>query len=214
LKTIGPADVKRAFQEAIKRLGASCAGLADLPLSQPSVKYVVYLALDILVGEIHGSDPAVYLCARGSKAVAPVLLNTKPCSDEYMLDVVVLRGEKDPLTTLATAESEAFEEHGICEYSSSNECDYLWDLFKLLHFPSPLRLFFARVRGPRRCELLEGKIEDFVRGYYEETFRNGDRFFSAVLPTRSEEYGKIRWRGWVSNNGKLKSLGEEPGLAC
>ena len=201
-KEVGPVQVLAAFQEAINRLQLRP------PLLQRSVKPVVVVAIDQLIGLAHGREsPLPWLMANGVGAadLAGIVVNTRHYRRESMVDVAVYRGETDPYATLATAESEAYCDHGVSSASTSDTTDYLWDLYKLLQVPSPIRLFVARVRTLERCCVLEGRIEFLVKGY-RGALREGDRVFSIVLPTAKHDYGSIQCSGWEHGRDAMMSL--------
>jgi hypothetical protein len=198
----GPVQVLAVFQEAINRLQL------QPPLWQASVKPAVVVAVDQLIGFVHGTEsPLPWLLANGvdTADLEGIIANTRHFRRESMVDVAVYRRETDPYETLATAESEAFCDHEASLASTSDTSDYLWDLYKLLQVPSPIRLFVARVRNMERCRVLEGRIEFLVSAYCG-ALREGDRVFSIVLPTAKRDYGSILCRGWERSGDALMSL--------
>jgi hypothetical protein len=201
LSDIGPAQVAAEFREAM-----ACLGL-PVPLSQRDVKLPVVVTVDRLIGLAYEQEqPAPRLWANRIDLPDPAgaLRFTQHFKLESMVDVVVYRGYADPFVPLATAESEAYCQHPIDESSCSENSDYLWDLFKLLQVPSPLRLFVARVSGLDRCRVLERRIGHIV-SCYAECYRSGDRIFSIVLPTSARHFEPIRCFGWVKG-GTLEPL--------
>jgi hypothetical protein len=168
----------------------------------------VVVAVDQLIGLVHRTaSPLPWLLANGidTADLEGIVTNTRHYRRESMVDVAVYRGETDPYETLATAESEAFCEHEALPTSTSDTSDYLWDLYKLLQVPSPLRLFVARVRTMQRCRDLEGRIGFFVSAYYG-VLREGDRIFSIILPTAGREYDSIQCLGWVRGSDTVIDL--------
>ncbi len=173
------------------------------PLSQVGVKKVVVLTIDRLIGAIHDCEtpvPAIYANRLEFSGEPSLLKFTRhePC--ECMVDVAVFRGTVDPYEVLATAESEAYPQHEISENSTSNTSDYLWDLYKLLQVPSPMRLFVACVTGRERCSLLEDRI-GFLIDVYSDLYRQGDQIFSVVLPASRTHPTDFSVFGWVQDDG-------------
>src|SRR5260370_29480933 len=143
---IGPTDVMEAFNKAVSLLGH------EMPLDQKSVKRVVVITIDLLVGKLRQRKikPWLYASHTALDGLSKKLQHTRPWERISMLDVGVYAGNKEPFETLVTAESEAFADE-ILPTSTSETCDYLWDLYNLLQVPSPRRLFLARTRTYARC---------------------------------------------------------------
>lgn len=180
----------------------------SVPMDQANVKPVVVVMLDMLVGLVYGrEDPLPWLYTNTCRDLETIgaLRHTRMYHRETMLDVAVYRGSTDPYITLATAESEASHQHEVLDSSTTDTSDYLWDLFKLLQVPSPVRLYVARASGVKKCQILESRVEFVVKGY-QECLREQDRLYSIVLPTASRDYSMLRCAGWVKQNSSLKEL--------
>jgi hypothetical protein len=206
LSDIGPEQVETKFQEAL-----TCLRL-QTPLCQREVKLPVVLTVDRLVGLAYDPEqpqPRLWANAMDIPVLQRWLLFTQHVNEESMIDVSVYRGYSDPYEPMATAESEAHPAHWINEDSSSETSNYLWDLYKLLQVPSPLRLFFALVSRLEKCRILERRVEHLVR-CYSEYYRKGDRIFSMVLPAASKDF-EIRCFGWVKDKC-LEPLARSGGL--
>jgi hypothetical protein len=163
------------------------------------VKLPVVLTVDALIGLAYGKEqplPCLYANRVNIPKATKLLEYTQHRREESMLDVAVYRGISDPYSPLATAESEASSNHEIRESSGSEASGYLWDLFKLLQVPSPLRLFVTRTSRLERCRTLERRVRDLI-GCYSDYFRDDDRIFSIVLPTAAREFESFRCYGWV-----------------
>jgi hypothetical protein len=197
MNLIGIVDVQSAFDEALKKCNYT------LPFTdQATVKPVLLVMVDLLVGKCYPNERP-WLCANGVKDLANdgKITYSKTSAFEYMLDVSVWRNDIDPYEPLITGESEAFKDHDITESSSSDNSDYLWDLYKLLHVPSPLRLFFARTTE-KKCPILQERISHIVTCYAKYYF-DGDRLFSLVLSAYSP---RTAWNGWEKKKCDLIAL--------
>jgi hypothetical protein len=121
---------------------------------------------------------------------------------ECMVDIYCCSGDKDPYTPLITMECEGFAGYS-CEVSRSatpDDCDYLWDLFKLLQVPSPLRIFFA-LCAEKKTEELQRCIDKYVNTY--QGLRSPkDEVYAVVFPWVKLEGKTItiqRWSGKKSS---------------
>jgi hypothetical protein len=130
-----------------------------------------------------------------------------PCP-ECIVDVFVCNGERDPFKTMVTVECEAYAGWQVTGKSSSADCDYLWDLYKLLQVPSPIRVFLARLPATRHSTLAQ-RVADLVQAY-QRNYRTDDRIFSALFPTSQfdpTDPAAVPIVGWVSKaNGKLQRI--------
>ena len=209
LTQIGLQHVQDAFAQAVRHLEL------EMPLPQKAVKPALIVAVDKLVGIAYGKqNPLPWLCASGISrfGAEDKVQNTRPYAREYMLDVTVYRGDSDPYTPLATAESEAYAEHEARDSSSSDTSDYLWDFYKLLQVPSPLRVFIARVRGIERCKVLERRLEQFCTKYYCQCLSEGDRVFTLVLPMDQQNYAQAPWHVWIREmSGSIENVAKSVG---
>ncbi len=189
-----------------------------VPLPQAGLSMITAHTVDALVG--HTLRAALLRSARLFANRIPEGATFDHCEHavkqgESMLDVTVYIGRDDPYRLVASAESEAYGGHGIDELGSpssgSENNGYLWDLWKLLQIPSPLRLFVARITrnrhdGEDRCLLLRRRIERMVQDY-RPCYSPNDRIFSIVLPARGS-YKDVVWcDGWhISSDGHVESL--------
>jgi hypothetical protein len=204
-------DVMNAFKSA---MNSQARKLDERGLRQRDIKSLVVRTVDTLVVKAYpASGPAAsyWLCANRCKRIPNLATRHSPY--ESMVDVAVYAGDRDPYRTLITAESEASPVHRLGPRSQSSNSDYLWDFWKLLQVPSPLRLFVALVRDKikrrrDRCRLLETHVERMIGEYAEAgLFKRGDRLFSLVLPTGSvERYASVSCRGWRIQTRSAASL--------
>ena len=117
---------------------------------------------------------------------------------ECMVDIYVCKGERDPFKPILTVECEGYSGGGrnVTPDASSETCDYLWDLFKLLQVPSPVRVFLARTTG-HKVRPLERLVSRLVRAYGRYR-RDRDVVFSTVLPATvlyDKHINVYRWQG-------------------
>jgi hypothetical protein len=199
-------DVIEAFKAALSSRART--QLEKRGLRQRDIKSLVVHAVDRLVVKaypVQSPNSNHWLCANRCKNTRGLEARHSPY--ESMVDVAVYAGDRDPYRTLMTAESEASPVHRLGPKSQSGNNDYLWDFWKLLQVPSPVRLFVALVRDrikhrKARCLLLEKHIERMVGEYAEaDLFKRGDKLFSLVLPTGSvKRYASVSCRGWAVRN--------------
>jgi hypothetical protein len=202
-KALVCADIIGALKGAMSPRARS--GLERRGLRQKDVKLLVVRMVDALVAKAHPRDktgPRHWLCANRCGEMRKLQARHSPY--ESMVDVAAYAGDVDPYRTLMTAESEASPVHRLGPRSQSGNNDYLWDLWKLLQVPSPLRLFVALVRDriklrKGRCQLLERHVARMICEYAENgLFNKGDRLFSLILPTgSSKKYESVCCRGWI-----------------
>jgi len=117
--------------------------------------------------------------------------------EECMLDIYCYRSQADPFRPIFTVECEGSDGHSdsVTAHASSLNCDYLWDLYKLLQVPSPLRIFLARCRENKRS-LLERKVAALVKGY-RRNLVDDDEVFAVIFPSRRWKKENIRVQGWT-----------------
>lgn len=206
---IDVATVQRAFREAREQLDLG-------QIAQRDLKKLTVVAIDRLCGLVRPDGAKLELCANrlepklrehleATKLYGiPETKDGKPIGNtaECMVDVHVsyaANGDaQDPYHTVCTAESEGYHAHGIAEGSSSNDNGYLWDLYKLLQVPSPLRIFVARTRDDDVVPLTK-HIDRLVRAY-AHLYRADDRIFAVVMPAPNAEDGRFeeaRYLGWA-----------------
>jgi hypothetical protein len=106
----------------------------------------------------------------------------KPLNYECVVDLNVMRGEKDPYQPLMTGESEAYfpEAVALSRGGDEEENDMMWDLYKLLHYPSPLR-FFVTLSSVRHHKTLLRKTSQKIAAY--SALLTGADIFAVQVPT-------------------------------
>jgi hypothetical protein len=178
-------------QKDLLPTGAVLAGyLLDATGAKDSGKYVT-ASVSKLRGD-HGRKEAYKFLIDRVHEIDP---------HECMVDIYCCEGEVDPFNPLLTMECEASSGHGrdLSRSATSDDCDYLWDLFKLLQVPSPLRVFLA-ITKQEKVEELERHIEKLVVEYASAR-KAEDEVFSVVFPDKSLD-GKrtriMRWSGGAS----------------
>ena len=88
--------------------------------------------------------------------------------------------------------------------ASSETCDYLWDLFKLLQVTSSLRVFLAICTEKKRS-LLEPQVESMVKGYGEILERGNWEVFTVIFPGTKLDGKNIKVQGWTFPVGKKET---------
>ena len=163
-----------------------------IELEQRDLLPMAVLLADKLVGALlartNGPKPTLYAARMTDdsdrKWVIKQLRNTKYNSSggECMIDVYVCRGNKDPFKPVVTMECEGYLGHArhVTRDASSESCDYLWDLFKLLQVPSPLRVFLA-ITTMGKVKQLEELVANQVQEY-QHCRDNTDVILSGVFP--------------------------------
>ena len=102
----------------------------------------------------------------------------KPIKYECVVDFNIMRGEKDPYVSLMTGESEAYSPEA--KTLSEEENDMMWDLYKLLHYPSPLR-FFITLSSVKHHKSLLRKTSQIIAAYSK--LLTGVDIFAVQVPT-------------------------------
>lgn len=216
-QTVSCVDVAAEFAAASR----ICAGADLVPLWQAVVKPIVAVTMDRLVGRTAVHRGKAVMWANGQDLIRPHLKYCRfpanregvKTGGECMLDVSIFEpSDADPFKPLATAESEAAGRHWPSEGQkpTSETVDYLWDLYKLLQVPSPLRLFVCRVLSKEeRWKEVQTWSSDLVR-LYQDRLAVGDRVFVIVLPTAGRDYPKVQCHGWQRTGAILQDLGTAP----
>jgi hypothetical protein len=181
---------KKGFgQKDLLPTGAVLAGLILEPLKEREGSYVT-----ACVSRLKGVNSRRYAYRFLKERVHE--FDTHEC----MVDIYCCEGVKDPYRTLLTMECEAATGHGrdLSSSATSDDCDYLWDLFKLLQVPSPLRIFLSIAKSGMVDEL-EKHIGKLIRNY--QPHLGNDEVFSVVFPGKrllGERIRVFRWSGPVS----------------
>jgi hypothetical protein len=166
------------------------------------------LAAEIIdVKNILSGDKKPQVCMNGmgkdsnrEKARRYLKQRAKYYSEECMVDIYCYRHQADPFRPILTMECEGSDGHSVDvkDDASSLNCDYLWDLFKLLQVASPLRIFLAICRENKRSLLMK-RVDATVRGYRQNILKNDDEVFAVIFPSTKwkKEKKNIRVQGWT-----------------
>lgn len=173
--TMTQPTLDQVFEKLLSRLESVRAG------QQAAYKAQLARALAALVPCPEGGDAVLY--ANRSRFDPHDLEGWRHVGQECMLDLAFLHRPSTtaPWSTLATCESEAYPNHlpGLPNGDDQVDVGYFWDLFKLLQYPSPLRMFMA-VTNPRSLEILSGNLVKYAKPY-GGVARSGDRLFIATV---------------------------------
>jgi hypothetical protein len=101
---------------------------------------------------------------------------------ECVVDFNIMRGKEDPFESLITGESEAYFQEAVAlsRGDDDEENDMLWDLYKLLHYPSPLR-FFVTLSSVKHHKILLRKTSQKISAYSK--ILGSDDIFAVQVPT-------------------------------
>lgn len=156
---------------------------------QTDLKPISVLALDYLFPKIYGEkirDAFLHVNNmegdRYRKEVINYLRNFEYIKGECVVDLNIMRGNKDPYRTLMTAESEAYSPSAklLNKRADIDSNDMLWDLYKLLHYPSPYRLFIT-LSSVKHHEALLSETSRIIK-VYADYIRPGN-IFAIQIPT-------------------------------
>jgi hypothetical protein len=90
--------------------------------------------------------------------------------------------------------------------STPEDSEILWDLFKLLQVPSPIRIFMNLcTEKDRRIDLLERKIIDMV-DKYRQIPRTWNETFSVVFPGGKLAGKEVNVYRWTASKSKPKMI--------
>lgn len=126
---------------------------------------------------------------------------------ECMLDIFCCTG-KQPYQTLLTIECEGASGYGseLTPRSTPESSDFLWDFFKLLQVPSPLRIFMALCTEKNgRVDLLEHNIGSMVK-LYRNVLGTTDEIFLTVFPASRLKGKRVNVYRWVGSRRRLDSV--------
>ncbi|TFG61291.1 MAG: hypothetical protein E4H32_07550 [Nitrospirales bacterium] len=126
--------------------------------------------------------------------------------EECMVDLYCYSGQSDPFLPILTMECEGHAGHSkdVTPRASSETCDYLWDLFKLIQVPSPLRIFLAICTEKKRS-LLEKQVGAMVRNYGDILKRDCGEVFAVIFPETKLTGKTIMVQGWTYPKGKKET---------
>lgn len=123
------------------------------------------------------------------------LRHLAPYDHECLVDLNVMQGAGAPYRVLMTAESEGWSGHvrGLEDDEKWDASDFMWDLYKLLQVPSPIR-FFVTLSGADHHDVLERRTAQLLR-CYEETSGQAD-LWAISFPTSSTKKTPVRILHW------------------
>src|SRR3989304_8212468 len=126
--------------------------------------------------------------------------------EECMVDLYCYTGKSDPFRPILTMECEGYAGHSkdVTQLASSETCDFLWNLFKLLQVSSPLRVFLAICTEKKRS-LLEKRVETMVRGYGDILKRDNGEVFVVIFPETKLTGKTVKVQGWTYPRGKKET---------
>jgi hypothetical protein len=212
---IGPEVFKECLAEAMQWYGVYKKGLDQKDLL-PTAAYLSKLLLEKLeVSKKNG----VWVCTNGLKkgqgrlkvkAEIEKIADIEPY--ECMVDIYCCVGGKDPYKTLITMECEGCAGYS-CEVQKSattDSCDYLWDLFKLLQVPSPLRVYFA-LCSEKKTEALERLIDRHVNTY-GNLRKSTDVVYAVVIPWVKLKGKTLTVQSWTGSKSTVRKYSMPLGL--
>jgi hypothetical protein len=125
---------------------------------------------------------------------------------ECMVDIYCCIGQKDPYKPLITMECEgaAWNSGEVKRSATSDDCDYLWDLFKLLQVPSPLRVFLALCAENKVADL-QWLIDRNVKAY-SGLRKPKDVVYAVVIPWATLKGKPITIQRWSGNKSTCDIL--------
>jgi hypothetical protein len=170
-------------------------------IAQADLLPISFVAADHLLGVMApGRAAEAFLCASGMldegdrQWCVEALRNARHHPENNMVDICALRGPTDPYEILLTMESEGWPGNGAAlAADGSTENDALWDLYKLLHFPSPCRVFVT-LMPDKHHDLLLGVTSQRAAAY-EPTVAPGD-LFAVQIPTANLRRHKVLVARW------------------
>ena len=197
---IGPEVFKKCLAEAMQWYGVDKHGFDQKDLL-PTAAYLSKLLLR--KASVTKKD-GVWVCVnglnkgRGRLRVKTEIEKIAEVESECMVDIYCGIGRKDPYRPLITMECEGCAGYSgeVGKSASTDSCDYLWDLFKLLQVPSPLRIFLA-LCSEKKTGDLQRNIDKHVKAYQDR--RNSkDEVYAIVIPWVDLEGKTVivqRWSG-------------------
>jgi hypothetical protein len=211
---IEPDDVQAAIRHAINHYARSPAKPA---IGQTWLKPICVLAIDHLAARLGRSDGRPFLCVNGldtrregtawkwrrqisQNQEREYLSNLSIHPHECLVDMNLMIGVDAPYETLLTAESEGYEAHGrtVGQARQATDNDFLWDFYKLLQVPSPLRFMFSLCASKHQGGLVDG-LDHLVRRYARlpEQLPPGTDIWSVSFPTSSVTDTPVRVHRWA-----------------
>lgn len=197
-------DVWRSFQEAVEWYG-------DKTIYQEHLKPITMLCLKNVFTRLYPKRPKnLFVCAnnmtkrRHRKEVSREIEKyCKHYDEECVVDFNFMVGNRDPYSSFLTAESEAYspEAKYLKKKRDIDSNDMMWDLYKLLHYPSPVR-FFVTLSSSKHHKQLLSATHNLIKAY-SDTARSCD-IFAVQVPTANLTKDKTLIAHWPC--GRLSNI--------
>jgi hypothetical protein len=185
-------------------------------VEQRDLKPLTVLAVDYLMPlVVEDKSVKPYICMNAMKAdpdrtwVSDNLQNLRPHHEECMVDLNVMTGDTHPYNIILTAESEAYADDArllsVVNEGEVEDSDMLWDLYKLLMVPSPIRLFVTQASIKHHGSLLKHTTR--LANCYAPTIGDATTIFAVQIPTTSLRRDKTLIARW--GPGRLRHEPEQ-----
>jgi hypothetical protein len=211
-------DVKQAFVKAVEDYGCKGEGA----IYQTDLKPLTVLAavglLPLIDRPAAAPKPVLYVNAMRHNAdrrwvLTKVKRAVKIGDFECLVDLNLQEPgpqNGNPFKVLLTAESEGYAGHakGLAQ-AKVGDNDLLWDLYKLLIVPSPLRLFVC-LSADKYSAIVKRRLEKLAKEYAGQVLRSGDGpayLWVLVLPTGSLASHQASLFGLKFQGGRSESCG-------
>jgi len=206
---IGPEVFKKCLVQAMRSYGVNKAGLNQKDLLPTGASLVKSMLRRAGVSKRDG----VWVCVNGLRrgrgridVKNEIKKFAKVDPYECMVDIYCCIGQKDPYKPLITMECEgaAWNSGEVKRSATSDDCDYLWDLFKLLQVPSPLRVFLALCAENKVADL-QWLIDRNVKAY-SGLRKPKDVVYAVVIPWATLKGKSITIQRWSGNKSTCDIL--------
>ena len=207
--SIGPEVFKECLVEAMEWYGVYKKGFDQKDL----LPTAAYFAKLMLAKAGATKADGIWVCTNGLKkgrdrleVKAEIEKIAKVEPYECMVDIYCCAGHRDPYRPLITMECEGFAGYSgeVRRSATPDSCDYLWDLFKLLMVPSPLRIFLA-ICAEKKMKDLQRLIDRDVKAY--RNYRSPkDDVYAVVVPWAELEGKTIIVQRWSGRNSAGKRI--------
>ena len=205
-------QVQDAIRDAVADYGGGTMG-------QTWLKPTGVLAIDRLVPHLEPrvNAPSPFLCVNGMETNrrgpawdwrreihanlgGSFFRNMRLYRHECLVDMNLMVGADDPYETLLTAESEGHAAHGrtVAQVVHASENDFLWDFYKLLMVPSPVRIMFTLCFENNQGDLV-GRLGELVNRYDHLPLHLDSQcdIWSISFPTTSMRRTPVRIHRWA-----------------
>ena len=196
---IEAADVHAALAFAVAELDLRAFGQGGQKWLKPTCVRIV----DVLIPRLDGLGPhRPFICMNSMtgrrwpvrQQVRASLVHADPYDHECLVDINVMVGDGNPYRVLLTAESEGYPQAHHRLYGQDwPTSDYMWDLYKLLQVPSPVRLFVT-LTSSKHHDILAERTDQLVSMYQE--LSGEDDIWAVQFPTASMQKEDTRVLYW------------------